>query len=1535
MTPGPKLDRPRIDMGVDQETWDTFVRRWETFHKGSHISAEYQPTQLFQCASESLGDTLLKTNPDIMSKPVKDVLEAMKSLAVIPVAKGVIRAELMQLGQGNDEQFRTFAARVKGKAATCGYMTTVKCTCDRTVTADYTDEIIRDVLLAGISDMDIRREALGMGDILSKPVNEVISFVEGREMARNATPISSLASVSTFKRTKVSQGKPQVATPDRTKTAACPDCGKTYHLYRERPSGWNAKPFTKCIDCWRANMKRRRQPPLSDKSPSPPNGECAVLDAAPVDNISQISALGTSDKVILQHQIFDKGTWRRARFTDHPRARFELSRADLDQSSHVEQPVIVDGIADTGAQSNLWGLRNFLEAGYSLDDLRPVSLNIRAANKNPINVVGAFRGRFKGRSANGDTISSQAMVYVSDSVVGFYLSYDTMVDLLMINRDFPRIGSCAENSADSSPVETCQANSNIDGYVRELNAGCADPHGETAPCDCPQRSSVPDRPKSLPFSPIAENNEKMREWLLHRYASSTFNTCPHRPLPCMSGPPVEIHIDESCTPRTCHTAAPVPMHWQKRVYEDLLRDEALGVIERVPYGVPVTWCHRMVVTRKHDGTPRRTVDLSPLNKFCKRETFASEAPFQLARRVPGNTWKTVTDAWNGFHSVPLRESDRHLTTFITPFGRWRYTRAPQGFLSSGDGYNRRFDEILSEFQRKERCVDDTIYYDDDLESHWWRTIDFLTITGSSGIVLNPDKFQFAQRDVDFAGFHMSDTSIEPLPRYIDAIKSFPTPTSTTDIKSWFGLVNQVSNYAQLRDVMAIFRPFLSPKYKFFWTPVLDKAFNDSKKAIIEAIKTGVEIFDMTKPTCLRPDWSSRGIGYFLLQQHCTCSTGMPDCCPNGWRVTLAGSRFLSGAEQRYAAIEGEALAIAWGLEQTRYFTQGCPNLLVVTDHKPLTKIFGDRTLDEISNTRLFRLKQRTLPWHFRTTYLPGKTNHAADATSRHPSPYTEVAASSVEDFSESCIAASVTREAEQVTTIPWSLLASETQKDPVLSDLLCAISEEFKHDYPSVSSYMRYRDSLYITNGVILYKDRVVVPTSLRQSVLEGLHAAHQGVSSMELRAQSIVFWPGMTDDIHSIRSGCRECNRNAPSQAPLPSEPAVPPSTPFEQVFADFFEFGGHHYLVIGDRLSGWSEIFSTPSGSSLSGARGLISCLRSFFSTFGVPEELASDGGPEFKADATAEFLHRWGVKHRISSAYHPQSNGRAEVAVKSAKRLLRSNVGTTGSLDNDRLLRALLQLRNTPDPDCNVSPAQIIFGRPIRDAFSFVNRLEKFSNPHVRPAWRDAWSSKETALRTRFTRSSESLNEHVRSLPPLDVGDRCFIQNQTGNQPNKWHRSGVVTEVLPHDQYLMKVDGSGRVTRRNRRFLRSYKSATSDIERAPPPSAQLSCTPATPLVRSPVPTAAQCPPVTPQRPGLLPRRIPENFDLPVPDTPVSCAPEEIPLTNSSSPAPRPAVQTARTPAALKRLLPHNAAGLKEAPLASEDGGRRRRSTMNLGGM
>ena len=1504
--PQPKLDRPRIDMGVEEEVWNNFIRRWEAFKIGSSISEDTAPMQLFQCASEALGDLILKAHPGIQTESIVVVKQTMRELAVIPVAIGVRRAELMDLKQLPDEPFRTFAAKTKGKAETCAFTTTSTCSCNRTVKVDYTTETVRDVLLAGIADLDIRREALSTMNMQNKTINEVIAFVESREMARNATPSTTLSALSSFRKKQPTPAAKKPTQPDIKKSMPCPDCGKMFNVFKQRANGsWNTKAHTKCINCWRSDHRKSQEPTSNSSN---------TIETV----VTQIGAIDTLPHP--NNNIISKKEIKRHRQSDHPRVNLTLTQ------SHTHGPeVTIKAVADSGAMSNLWSMHQYLSSGFKASDLQKVRMNIRAANKNRINIIGAFEAVITGQTPTGSKLTSTSLVYVSDSVNDFFLSFDTMLDLRIINAAFPTIGACnteashTENRPKSTATPTLSQETK---HIRSINSGCTKNTESEVGCKCPQRESMPPRPRTLPFDPIPENNDRMRNWLLDRYSKSTFNTCPHRPLPCMTGPPIEIHIDESATPKTCHTPAPIPIHWQEEVKNNLLQDVALGVIEEVPYGEPVQWCHRMVVTRKHDGSPRRTVDLSPLNRYCKRETFPAESPFRTARRIPGKSWKTVTDAWNGYHSVPLRESDRQLTTFITPFGRYRYTRAPQGYLSSGDGYNRRFDAILSDFERKERCVDDTCHYDDvdNLEGHWWRTIDLLSTCGAAGIVLNPDKFQFAQMEVDFAGFNVTKDKILPLPKYIEAIRSFPTPTSTTDIRSWFGLINQVANYAQLRDALELFRPFLSPKHPFSWTPTLDKAFEESKEIIIEAIREGVQIFDIEKTTCLRPDWSKKGIGYSLLQKHCNCESMMPDCCTEGWRITLAGSRFLNGAEQRYAAIEGEALAVAWGLEQTKYFTQGCRDLLVVTDHKPLKKIFGDRTLDEIPNSRLFRLKQRTLPWQFRIEHMPGKTNSAADAMSRYPAENSD--SKTPGDVNEIMIAAAMNRELENVTATSWDQIAAETIKDQQLSILIESLStnSDSWKEVQELHEFARYSEAMYTSDGVILYHDRIVVPRSLRKSIVENLHAAHQGVPSMERRAKSIVFWPGMTDDIQQTRAKCSHCNANAPSQPQLPSTPAKPPSTPFEKIFADFFDFGGNHYLVIGDRLSGWPEVYSTPAGSSNAGARGLIACLRKFFATFGVPEEISSDGGPEFTASETKTFFTTWGVKHRKSAAYHPQSNGRAEVAVKSVKRLLRANITPSGSLNNDKFLRGLLQLRNTPDPDCSLSPAEIIFGKPLRDAFSFANRLEKFRNKAIHSVWRDAWAAKENALRARFVKTSEKLNEHARFLKTISMGDRCFVQNQTGNYPKRWDRTGVVVEVGQHDQYAVKIDGSGRITIRNRRFLRKFEPATMDIQPAPTTHRK------------------SAPEITPhpsenfkinKEPPIV-----ENGTKDIPST-VPPEPELQPASPSTPPPPalatRPA-STEKVPTALKRLISFNKEGLKEARKPPEEDGRKTRSNNRL---
>ena len=100
----------------------------------------------------------------------------------------------------------------------------------------------------------------------------------------------------------------------------------------------------------------------------------------------------------------------------------------------------------------------------------------------------------------------------------------------------------------------------------------------------------------------------------------------------------------------------------------------------------------------------------------------------------------------------------------------------------------------------------------------------------------------------------------------------------------------------------------------------------------------------------------------------------------------------------------------------------------------------------------------------------------------------------------------------------------------------------------------------------------------------------------------------------------------------------------------------------MAGDQLSGWADIFKAPHGKGQASAQGLIAIIRILFDTFGVPQEISSDGGPEFSSAATADFPTRWEVRHGMSSAYFPLSNGRAEVAVKKVKIVPMNNVSST---------------------------------------------------------------------------------------------------------------------------------------------------------------------------------------------------------------------------------------------------------------------------------
>ena len=237
--------------------------------------------------------------------------------------------------------------------------------------------------------------------------------------------------------------------------------------------------------------------------------------------------------------------------------------------------------------------------------------------------------------------------------------------------------------------------------------------------------------------------------------------------------------------------------------------------------------------------------------------------------------------------------------------------SPPGFRASVDGYTRRFDDITVDTPRKTRCIDDTLLWDNTTESAFWHTLDYITHCSKNGIVFNPDKFHFASDEVEFAGFLITANGVKPTRKMTESILQFPTPTNISDVRSWFGLVNQVSYAFSQAEIMTPFRELLRTKNrKFYWNETLEKIFQESKRVIVAKIEEGVQTFELNRTTGLATDYSRTGISFFLFQKYCGC-TGEPDMSYSDghWKLILSGSRLTNDAESRYASVEGEALAL--------------------------------------------------------------------------------------------------------------------------------------------------------------------------------------------------------------------------------------------------------------------------------------------------------------------------------------------------------------------------------------------------------------------------------------------------------------------------------------------------------------------------------------------------------------------------------------------------------------------------------------------------
>ena len=473
----------------------------------------------------------------------------------------------------------------------------------------------------------------------------------------------------------------------------------------------------------------------------------------------------------------------------------------------------------------------------------------------------------------------------------------------------------------------------------------------------------------------------------------------------------------------------------------------------------------------------------------------------------------------------------------------------------------------------------------------------------------------------------------------------------------------------------------------------------------------------------------------------------------------------------YAQIEKETLAIVHCCKKFHPYVFG-KEVLVESDHKPLQSIFTKPIL--AAPMRLQTMMLRLQPYDVKVRYVPGKDIPMGDALSRANLPGAE------EDIEHI-----VVNMVNFISVTPSRYSSfQETTADEMneLYHLILKGWPDTKEQVPhSVRVFWSIRDELAVSDGIVYKGMRIVVPPSLRPEMLKQVHESHLGITKCKQRAREALYWPGMSQQIEDLVSDCSTCNAYQNRQPAETLRPTPTPQRPWQVAASDIFEWKGEHYLLTVDYMSKFIEVDKLHDLSSKTTKETLMRQLAEH----GLPEILRTDNGPQYSSEEFKRFCAERHITHVTSSPNYPQSNGEAERAVQTVKRLWAKT--------SDKYM-ALLDYRSTPMESCGLSPAQLSMGRRPRNKIPIATEL-------LNPKQIDLKEVRKALDQSKKSQKHYYDAKHPRDLPPLKAGDPVRMSPFPGTK--NWVPATIVRHHEEPRSYV--VDREGRKYRRNRQHLR----------------------------------------------------------------------------------------------------------------------------------
>lgn len=832
--------------------------------------------------------------------------------------------------------------------------------------------------------------------------------------------------------------------------------------------------------------------------------------------------------------------------------------------------------------------------------------------------------------------------------------------------------------------------------------------------------------------------------------------------------PVQIQLKDGATPHCVHSARKVPLPLMDKVKAELERMVENDIIR--PVTEPTEWCAAMVPVPKKSGAIRICVDLKKLNKAVRREHFTLPVLSDIAPKLAGSRYFTKLDAASGFWQIPLDEKSQLLTTFMTPYGRYAFKRVPFGITSAPEIFQRKIMEVVTGLDGVETIMDDLLIYGKTLEQHDVRLKKVMVRLHEAGLRLNLEKCEFRAGSLTYFGHVVSEDGIRPDPEKVKAITEMSPPCNVKEARSVIGLFQYVGKFIpNLSTVMKPVTDLLKDDVSWYWGPAQQEAFETAKRLVCTA--PTLVYYEPDKPLVVSADASSFGLGGVLMQEH----------GPNDLRPVAFCSRTLTSAEQNYAQIEKECLASVWACEKFAKYLVGLETFALWTDHKPLVPLMSTKDIDQ-APIRCQRLLIRMMRFNPSVVYVPGRDQTVSDALSRKPQ------ATTVDEiqFSEEVQAhVDSVMQGWPVSTSRLQVIKQATEDDDELRAVTGYVMDGWPRKEDAVPAalrpYYHARAELSVADGVVVFQNRIVIPSKMQAEILGLLHESHQGISKCRDRARMTVWWPFISRDIKTMIDKCSVCRQARPTQQEQPLKPIELPQYPWQQLGTDLMEFQKKTYLVVIDYYSRWIEVKHLTSTTS----KAVIDRLKSMFVSFGIPQTIISDNGPQFGSQEFQNFMREWGVCHKTSNPYTPQENGMAERAVQTVKGLLR--------LENPEL--GLLNYRATPHSATGVSPAKALFGRELNTKMPILTRQLLPRSPDM-----DGIRQSDQNAKAKYKQYYDS-RKGAKPLCELKPGEPVLVK--LDHEP-QWNTSAkVVQGDMENHSYVVQTE-DGAAYRRNRKHI-----------------------------------------------------------------------------------------------------------------------------------